>query len=1311
MRRFKNYLAYVILYSLLLSLILPGFAAGNPQYDQVKQANDMLLTDTNDTPISVTSVPPGNEIKYDVEKQAKAMLQRHDIAPKLDSKSLKQLKSMQDEDFIPVIIHLKEKVNLKNIKSNINKNNFSADAVKQHKKAVINELKETAMNTQGVILTALEKQKSKGKAKDIKSFWIFNGITAKITKDVIYQLADNPEVERIVLDDIKFTTKAETTPGQGDDITATISNQDMSVSEQTYNPLVPVSDQDMSVSEQTYTNSDITWGIEKIGANLVWDEYGINGEGIVIGSLDTGVDPRHPDLLINPGGDPEDPDNWKLIGWAEFDGDGNMINNDRQNAYDDYGHGTHTSGTSLGGAHSGTSIGVAPGARLVAGKVLDYGYGTFDQVVAGMEWIASVPEVRVVNMSLGATGTYSEMIEPTRNMVEMMVFPSFSIGNSGQGSSGSPGNVPAAFGVGATDINDDIAYFSSGEMVEWADYPYYGSYLKPDVAAPGVYVYSSLPGGSYEYWDGTSMAAPHVTGSVGLILQSNPWLSVDEIKALLKETAVDLGSAGPDTNYGWGSIDVKAAIDKLQNVGFVNGLVTGPDGEAVEADIEVDGTLLGNTDPVFGTYDIPLTPGNHTITVTSAKYKTGTASVDIVKDQYAECNFNLVPKELGSFAGIVKNSSGKPLANTVVEVEGLSGAVAITDKKGSYRIDNILEGNYTLRVTPPMPYGLQRISATIPSSGGLVMNDVTVVKADVLLIEHDYYNDYEYYYIEALAQKGYSVAYWDWDAAFYVPSLDILKQFNKLILADDNGNVIYVDENTDRALRGYLDSGRKMFVSGQDIGWNIDAYPEFYSNYLHAKYLADTGSWLVRGVASGSWPLGIYEGLDMDIDFGGDDANNQIWPDVVVPNDNQAVSVADYVDPYVAGSGALAVDGPLHRLMYFSFGFEGIKGADQRADVMDRTMKYLDSPTENTSSAIQYTTAWNTVSDSNASDGRYRVSDTTNATSTYQFTGDSVAWVTAKGPSYGEAEVFIDELSKGVVDLYNSTQSWNQRLDYTGLGSGNHIITIKVLGQKNASSTGESVVVDSFTSINDDRDSAVVYSGAWSQESNSNAYNDTVSYSEQKGASATFTFTGKEVTLFVGKGPDHGIAQIYLDGVNKGTLDLYASSDSYNVPIKTFTGLPSATHTLKIVVTGTKNPSAAGVRIMTDAFSVYTEDNSQNITYTSAWTLAESSSASGGSFHYCDVTNSKAIYKFAGNSITLLISKGPNSGIGRIYIDGVDKGTVDFYAPSNLDKIPVTFNKLSFGEHTIELVNTGTKHSASSGTRIVLDAINRGLND
>jgi subtilisin family serine protease len=304
------------------------------------------------------------------------------------------------------------------------------------------------------------------------------------------------------------------------------------------------------------TETDTTYGLEQIGVPEAWSEYNTKGEGASIAVLDTGADPDHPDIDVAK--------------WAEFDGDGNEISS---SPYDPNYHGTHVSGTATGGNASGTAIGVAPEADLYAGKVLNAdGSGTFAQIVAGMEW-AVEENADIMSMSLGAKGYYDIMIEPVQNAENAGTTVVAAVGNDGEETSGSPSNVYSAIAVGASDVSEDIAFFSGGEEidtdadwgesapVEWPE-----SYVVPSVAAPGVAVTSALPGGDYGELDGTSMATPHVSGVVALIESVvEDDIDPDTVETVLEETATKpLDAPAPpgerDTRYGSGIVDTPAAV-------------------------------------------------------------------------------------------------------------------------------------------------------------------------------------------------------------------------------------------------------------------------------------------------------------------------------------------------------------------------------------------------------------------------------------------------------------------------------------------------------------------------------------------------------------------------------------------------------------------------------------------------------------------------------------------------------------------------------------------------------------------------------
>ncbi|MFI6499024.1 S8 family peptidase [Nonomuraea typhae] len=289
-----------------------------------------------------------------------------------------------------------------------------------------------------------------------------------------------------------------------------------------------------------------TWGLATIGAPDVWGGYG-RGEGVLVGHLDTGVDADHPALA------------GKVVAFAEFDGAGNQV--PTAGPYDTDQHGTHTAGTIVGRTHRGLNIGVAPDARLASALVLPGGSGTFAQVVAGMQWCVA-EGVHVINMSLGGPKYTTLWNLPILNAWLSGVVVVASIGNSGQGTSGGPGNDPLCIGVGATHPAEFAAGFSGGQVlpeVSWG--PHQLTYIKPDICAPGVRVVSSVGKDGLASFNGTSMAAPHVAGVVALLQSAEPALRGDPYatRALLLGCVEDYGEAGRDPRYGFGRVDARSS--------------------------------------------------------------------------------------------------------------------------------------------------------------------------------------------------------------------------------------------------------------------------------------------------------------------------------------------------------------------------------------------------------------------------------------------------------------------------------------------------------------------------------------------------------------------------------------------------------------------------------------------------------------------------------------------------------------------------------------------------------------------------------
>ncbi|MEV7197417.1 S8 family serine peptidase [Streptomyces sp. NPDC093510] len=264
--------------------------------------------------------------------------------------------------------------------------------------------------------------------------------------------------------------------------------------------------------------------VKQIGADKAW-AAGYDGKGVKIAVLDTGVDATHPDLKD------------QVIGEKNF--------TQSADAKDRYGHGTHVASTAAGtGAKSGGKFkGVAPGAKLLSGKVLgDEGYGDDSGIIAGMEW-AAAEGADVVNLSLGGGDTPG--VDPLEAQVDKLsadkgILFAISAGNDGSpGSVGSPGSADAALTVGAVDDDDKLADFSSqGPRVG-------DGAIKPDVTAPGVDITAAAAPGSviekevgqnpegYLTISGTSMAAPHVAGAAALLKQQHPEWKQPELKGAL----------------------------------------------------------------------------------------------------------------------------------------------------------------------------------------------------------------------------------------------------------------------------------------------------------------------------------------------------------------------------------------------------------------------------------------------------------------------------------------------------------------------------------------------------------------------------------------------------------------------------------------------------------------------------------------------------------------------------------------------------------------------------------------------------------
>ena len=394
------------------------------------------------------------------------------------------------------------------------------------------------------------------------------------------------------------------------------------------NPKIQYIEPDIEISILD-TELDEAWGVKRIGAGLVHDSWN-KGAGVKVAVIDTGIDYNHPDLSANYRG-----------GYDFYNRDNDPL--------DDHGHGTHVAGT-IAACDDGIGVvGVAPEAELYALKVLNSnGSGSYSAVIAALEWCVD-NGIQVTNNSYGSTTDAGISVKNAFDNAyyKYGIINISSAGNSGN-SSGTGDNItyPARYdsviAVGATDKLDRRASFSStGPDLE--------------VSAPGTTIYSTLIGGSYGWKSGTSMASPHVAGTVALMIAAG----VPDIRGQLHNTAVDLDTPGWDALYGYGLVNAAEAVggDGLESPqepspywGAITGKVidaTNPDLAIGGAKVYIEGTSRSAVTDSSGLYEInEVVEGTYMVTASAEGYMSNSQKVTIGLSSQSTVDFALNPISL-----------------------------------------------------------------------------------------------------------------------------------------------------------------------------------------------------------------------------------------------------------------------------------------------------------------------------------------------------------------------------------------------------------------------------------------------------------------------------------------------------------------------------------------------------------------------------------------------------------------------------------------------------------------------------------------
>lgn len=464
--------------------------------------------------------------------------------------------ALSSQRYVGVLVKMNEQVDTTKV-ARETEATLSAKTPYQKKMAsryvVVDKLQETADKTQTNLINLLEEEKKNGNVQEYQSFYIVNMVYVKATEDVIKKISMRSEVKEINL------------------------NKKIQVEW----PKI----EKASVNNSTIQSTE--WNIDKVGAPSVWTGFGINGSGVVVGSIDTGFDYTHEALKTKwRGYNPANPSAPNPAGnW--FD-----AVNGRSLPYDEptIPHGTHVLGTILGQDPSGQNIiGVAPGAHFINAKAFTPDGGEDLWLLAAGQWMlapggdpSKAPDI--INNSWGGAPGLDEWYRPmVQAWRDAGILPVFSSGNQPGGadappaSVSAPANYPESFAVGATDRNDLRGNFSRRGP---SPYPVPND-LKPDIAAPGVNVRSSVPGGYESGWSGTSMAAPHVAGTAALLLSYNAALSPDQLEQIMTSTATPLTDRDypttPNYGYGYGLVNAFNAVSSIASgIGTIQGKVLKP---------------------------------------------------------------------------------------------------------------------------------------------------------------------------------------------------------------------------------------------------------------------------------------------------------------------------------------------------------------------------------------------------------------------------------------------------------------------------------------------------------------------------------------------------------------------------------------------------------------------------------------------------------------------------------------------------------------------------------------------------------------
>ncbi|MBK8984687.1 MAG: S8 family serine peptidase [Chloroflexi bacterium] len=817
------------------------------------------------------------------------------VADKIDPTLQQELSATLPATNHRYIVHLAAAANLRSLEN-------IPQAQERHA-AIVQQLQETAVSTQAPLRQQLAQWQVDGVVATYQPLWIVNAIVVTGQAETIWQLAQDPAVASITADNQR--------------------------------PLIPQPTADVAgilsrVTAVTTTLTGQSWGIDRIQAPYVWHALGLDGAGATVGIMDSGVDWQHPALLPNYRGNQGGPvihqGNW-------YD----AATPTQTVPIDVLGHGTHVAGTAVGQ----NGIGVAPGAQWIAVNIAEPNGLIYDSAIhLGFQWLLApngspslAPDV--INGSWGGPGWLTTFNSDIAALHAAGILTVFAAGNNGPaaGSLLSPGSLPGVLAVGASDRRDEATWFSSRGP------SFMTNEVKPAITAPGAQILSALPGGSYGYANGTSMAAPHVTGAAALLLSANPGLSRTDLTRILTETAVPLSTTIPNLTSGWGLLNVYAAVSAHSPHGWLSGVVRASGaplpGVVVTITTPAGAPLAFVTDS-SGRYTAALRPGTYQLT--TAPFGLHPASAN---------NLVIQPGQTTSYdLDLLRPASGI-LALTAVDATNqapIAASLTIHNTPISLRLNpgdvsSILlpAGSYLVELSQP-GYRLTRAHVIITANQTRNVTARLPRGPRILLVDSGgwYYDSHADLYQQSLDNLNYSYDYRSIDNPYHPPTADDLAVYDTVIWSAPQDSPGYIAIND--VITGYLGTGGSMLISGQNLGYfdGVGSLTEvWWSLRLQAQFVNKTA---VTQTILGA-PGTLYDGLSFSLN-GGDSANNQFAVDASRPG---ATALTDEIFRYANGAaaGLQAEQCRAYNLAYLGFGLEGVSQQADRDAILARSFTFF----------------------------------------------------------------------------------------------------------------------------------------------------------------------------------------------------------------------------------------------------------------------------------------------------------------------------------------------------------------------------------